>query len=107
MAIPNFARAFAMRKYKSIVSAHPAAILGQNPNSLFSIHGMKRNIGNEGSTNQKTPVECVASFEENPSGCDRRSNQIQKNVNRETRGKDAIRLPRRGLLCRTTTSLTT
>lgn len=102
MAIPNFARALAMRKYRNIVNRHPAAMDGQNPTSRFSIHGIRRNIGSEGITNQNTPVECAASFGAKSSCCARRSNQIQKNVSRETIGREAIKLPRSGLLCRTT-----
>ena len=89
--MPNLANALVMAKYKIPVSAIPADKAQGNEIPLRSIHGIRRNIGKDGSTYQKVPSAWSAILTKSLV-----SPYIQIIPSTETSGKDAIKLPKSG-----------
>ena len=89
--MPNLARILVIAKYKAPVRAIPAAKVIGKLIPFRNIQGMSKNIGKDGKTYQKVPDAWDAILETSTF-----SPYIQHIPRTETKGKDAIKLARRG-----------
>src|ERR1700745_29757 len=85
-----------------MVIAQPIASDVQKLTPLRSNHGMIRNIGSDGSTNQKVASTCAAMFGTSGLSC-----QSQIMPSTETSGSDAISAPKPGNLFATPETIAT